>query len=626
MSLICPRSLLRPRTAILAGALALAAMPALAGNKRAFEQTVFFGDSLTDAGYFRPLMPPAAQPVTGQFTTNPGLLWSQFLANYYATDGSAAWLASGAEPRPAEGDNFAVGGARVGVDVVGALGPTPSLASQLGEYLARTGGRANPNALYTVWGGANDLFAIGAGAPLQPTLSDAVGAQVGMVATLRGAGAEYILVPNIPDLGVTPGFLAQGPAAAAQASALARAYNDALYGALAAQNLRFIPLDTFNLLREITAAPGTYGFTNVTGTACQPQIVAQSLTCNPTSYVSPDAPYTYAFADGVHPTTGAHAILADYAIATIEGPRQIALLPQVAAGSGRARADMLADQLEARGSEEGGRVWGGARIDALRIEQGAAGEGFDGGGASLHVGYDRRSGALVYGGHLGIGRQTFDYAGNRGDFRQREAGIGGFIGWHGERGWIDGQLGWTRLRYDVNREVPLGPASRRHVGSTDGDNLSAGISGGWRFGEGSLRHGPVLRLLAQKIRIDGHVESEPELSTALAFPDQDFDSLQASAGWQADFNVDGAWQPWLRLTLDRELGDAPEQAFARMTSVADSAPYAVPAPAFDTRYASLGLGVRGQAWGMELAAGANLRLGQDDADGGSAWLTLGKRF
>src|SRR5690606_24654895 len=104
------------RTA-LAAALALAALPA-AAHDHPFTQTVFFGDSLTDAGYFRPLLPPEVQAVTGQFTTNPGLVWSQWLADFYGT-------AARAQGNGQTGTNFAAGGARNGVDVTGALGFTP---------------------------------------------------------------------------------------------------------------------------------------------------------------------------------------------------------------------------------------------------------------------------------------------------------------------------------------------------------------------------------------------------------------------------------------------------------------------------------------------------------------------
>ena len=72
----------RPIRSLMAAAIALAAVPAMAGESP-YTHAVFFGDSLTDAGYFRPLLPPGVQPVTGQFTTNPGWVWSQQLANYY---------------------------------------------------------------------------------------------------------------------------------------------------------------------------------------------------------------------------------------------------------------------------------------------------------------------------------------------------------------------------------------------------------------------------------------------------------------------------------------------------------------------------------------------------------------
>lgn len=617
-----------PLCLTVAAALALAASPAFAQNAQTFDETVFFGDSLTDAGFFRPLLPAAAQPVTGQFTTNPGLVWSQYLADYYGTNASTAWLATSpaTPPRADAGTNYAVGGARVSVDGSGALGATPSLNSQVNAYLTRTGGRANPNALYTVWGGANDLFAITAGAPVQATLTSAVTAQVGIVGRLQAAGAQYILVPTIPDLGITPGFRAQGAAAMAQGTALASSYNNALFGALAAQNLRVIPLNTFAFLGEVAANPGAYNLRNVTGTACQPQITAQSLTCNPTSYVTPDAASAYAFADGVHPTSAGHKLLSDYAVATIEGPRQIAILPQSAANIGRLRADILADHLDARQGVDGSRVWGDVRYDNQRYKRGMAGDGFDGGGLTLTAGYDRRSEALVYGVFGNIGQQRLDYGARRGDYKQKEAGIGGHIGWHGESGWVDGHVGWTRLDFDVDRDVWLGPAMRTHSGSAEGDNLSVGVSGGWRFEHGRLSHGPVARLLSQRIDVDGYTESQPELSTALAFPDQSFDSLQGSLGWQADLSLSDHLQPFVRVTMDREFEDAPAQAYAQVTSLPNTMPFAVPAPKFDDEYVTLTYGVRSQLWGMDVLSGSTMTVGHVGGSNLSTYISVGKRF
>ncbi len=143
---------------VLAAALAAAALPAVAQQGQ-FSRTVFFGDSLSDAGYYRPVLIQSIGPsggLVGQSTTNPGFVWAQHLAEHYGTNGAA-------NGNGQTGDNYAVSGARVAVDTVGALGPTPSTATQVQRHLA--GGRADPDALYTLWTGANDVFAIAAGAP-----------------------------------------------------------------------------------------------------------------------------------------------------------------------------------------------------------------------------------------------------------------------------------------------------------------------------------------------------------------------------------------------------------------------------------------------------------------------------
>ena len=110
----------RPMRRLLAAALAMAAAMPAAAQDAPFSQTVFFGDSLTDAGYFRPLLPANVQPVTGQFTTNPSLVWSQFLADYYGTRADA-------NGNGQTGTNYAAGGARVASPNPGPLGPKASM-------------------------------------------------------------------------------------------------------------------------------------------------------------------------------------------------------------------------------------------------------------------------------------------------------------------------------------------------------------------------------------------------------------------------------------------------------------------------------------------------------------------
>ncbi|MBC7988630.1 MAG: autotransporter domain-containing protein [Luteimonas sp.] len=602
-----------PARTLLAAALALAAAPALA---QTYSQTVFIGDSLTDAGYFRPLLPPSAQPVIGQFTTNPGFVWSQYLADFYGTSAAPNGNGQG-------GPNYAAGGARVGVDVVGPLGFIPSLVTQTNTYLAANGGRADPNALYTVWGGANDLFAVAADpSQAQAIIGGAVTAQIGIVGTLQAAGARYVIVPTIPDIGVTPSSLAGDPAGQAQGTALATAYNTALFGGLASAGLSVIPLDTFHFLQEVVANPAQYGFSNVTGTACLPP-GSSSLTCSPAAWASPDAPNTYLFADGVHPTSGAHRIVADLAVSALEGPRLIAVLPHSAAMVGRARADRIGAHIAGKPDSDGTRWWADARGDFQRYGDG---DEYDGVGPALTGGVDWTSGNLVFGAFGGYGRQFTHFGQRRGDFEQLDATLGGFAGWYGDNAWVNGQASYTQLSYDIDREVWLGPAKRSHTGSPDGSNISVALNAGWDFEHGALTHGPVIGVLSQQIEIDGYSESQPALSTSLAYPEQEFDSLIGNAGWQASYAINAHLKPYARLTYDREFEDAAEQAFARSQSLPGTLPYAVPGLEYDDSYGTLTFGAQTQLFGLDANMGSAVTVGQKGGNHATVFATVGRGF
>ena len=609
----------RPIRSLLAVALitatAAVAAPALAAGP--YSQTVFFGDSLTDGGFFRPLLPASVRPVTGQFTTNPGLVWSQYLADFYGT---------GAVPNGngQTGTNYAAGGARVGINSTGALGPIPSLATQVNNYLVANGGRADSRALFTVWGGANDLFAItNAGAPAATTIASAVTSEIGIVTQLRNAGAKYILVATVPDLGLTPAFRAQGPAVQATGTALTTSYNTSLFSGLASRGLRVIPLDTFNLLREITAAPAAYGFSNIAGTACQPQITANSLTCNPSSYVTPDAPNTYLFADGVHPTSRAHQIVSQYAVSVLEAPRQLAVLPHSTAVVGRARADRVSGHLAAKPEGDGMRWWADTRIDFQRYDDGNR---YDGVGPALTGGVDWTSGNFVYGGFAGLSRNAYDFGLRGGDFDQTEGTLGGFAGWYGDNVWVNGQLSYTLAKYDVNRDVVLGPVTRTHSGSPDGNNITFGMNAGFNFTGEALTHGPVLGVLMQRIDVDGYAEDQSTLSTALAYPDQSFDSMITSLGWQASYKINDHLTPYTRMTWDMEHEDQAEEAFARSQSIAGSLEYAVPGLEFDDTYLTLQIGARTELFGMDANIGASVTTAQGSGNDATLFATFGKQF
>jgi len=611
------------RRTILASALALAALPAVAANDHPYSQTVFFGDSLTDSGHFRPTLVQLAGPTAasgGRFTTNPGLVWSEFLADFYGTQ---------AVSDNQGGTDYAVGGARVGTNSTVTLAPgvtlpVPSLATQVNAYLTANGGHPHSNALYPGWGGPDHLFADAAGRAGPGPIPSAVTAQVGLVGQLEAAGARYVLVPTLPDMGLTPSARAQGAASQALFTQLATTYNTALFSGLAAQNLRVIPLDTFHLFQEVVANPAAFGLSNVTGTACQPQITAQSLTCSPTTYVNANAPSTYAFADGVHPTTAGHEILADYAVSMLEAPRQIAALSSSASSVGRARADRVVTRAIGAQPEAGTHWWADVRGDFQKT--GDDSSLYEGVGPALTGGVDWTSGALTFGGFLGWGRSELDFGRNAGDFDQTDLTLGGHAAWRSGSAWVDGQLSYSQLDYDINRDIALGNGSRRHHGSTDGTNLSAGVQAGWDFEAGGMRHGPVIGLLSQTIEIDGFNEDQAALSTSLSYPDQDFDSLIGTVGWQVAYTGNQSFVPYARATYDHEFEDMPAEAFATSQSLTGSQQYAVPGLSFDQDYGTLLLGARTKVFGLDANVGVSATVGEKQGDHTTLFATVGSSF
>jgi len=88
------------RTTLLASALLIAFGLSHGEAAAQFSGVYFFGDSLSDAGTFKPVLPPG----TGKFTTNPGPVWVEVFAQRYGFT---------ATPANQGGTDYAEGGARV---------------------------------------------------------------------------------------------------------------------------------------------------------------------------------------------------------------------------------------------------------------------------------------------------------------------------------------------------------------------------------------------------------------------------------------------------------------------------------------------------------------------------------
>ena len=253
----------------------------------AYSQIVSFGDSLSDTGNIFTSTGgayPAAPYFDGNFSN--GDIWIENLASSLGVAAPTASLVGGT--------NYAWGGART--TEAGGAGQ-PSAQTQVAQYFAATAGIADPNALYTIMIGGNDVNAYdGVGYGGAELAADGQVAAT-LAANLLAAGAQSILILNVPDVGTAP--IADGFEAAV--TGLTSLYNGnlaAALGALGSSNVALV--DIFAVTQDIAANPGTYGFTNVDDPCLD--VGAGTLCANPDDY---------AFWDELHPTAAGHQIIAD---------------------------------------------------------------------------------------------------------------------------------------------------------------------------------------------------------------------------------------------------------------------------------------------------------------------------
>jgi phospholipase/lecithinase/hemolysin len=304
---------------------------------------VAFGDSLTDGGSYKDgiLGVGANGLITisnayggGKFTTNGpnAKTWAEIVAeglNTSATFGPAAAEGfSQGYTKQANMLNFAQGGSKVTVTNANAATAASeiSVTTQLDRYLngdstygttPSTGyGTFNSRQLVLVNAGANDIFQAGGNPALVTAAAQELAVQVKLMQT---KGAERIVVASLPDMGKTPYALSGGPANAQGATQLAALYNSTLKSALDAQGVKYVWLDVFTWFVGVLTNPAANGLTNTTGTACNLAILPapSSLFCSQATLVSAGADMTYAFADGVHPSTKMHQLFGAFALTAI---------------------------------------------------------------------------------------------------------------------------------------------------------------------------------------------------------------------------------------------------------------------------------------------------------------------
>ena len=524
-----------------------------------FSDVVVFGDSLSDSGNAASLQP---LPPGSSFTTNPDPVWSEIVAETFGASG---------ENSLARGSNYAFAGACMNPDTPCDADLSPTVTEQIDrDFFLQE--KADPNALYVIWGGVNDVTDSAGADPLNAGRYTVAAASVNVaqIRRLQEAGARHILAFNLPDISKSPYVVNLGQVAQGALTQLVTAYNETLYAGIRESEEGIIPINIHAFFNEIVENHGKYGFTDVTGTACgEPDAgSAVSIACGPEGSrypvtYEPDANEQYLFADRSHPSGATHAMIASMVTSTLAAPVQVSL-----AGEGGVemanihRSAVSAERMTDLGLDRSVGSWrayvtgriGRYKLDALpRLGETQADA------QVFTLGANHRPGTnLWWGAALSFGWYNNDASGAS---LESSAVIGSVHGtWRRGGLYVSGALSAGSTSVDVKRSITLGPAVRAEQGSTSAGQFGAEIDTGWMLGDpADLQHGPFVGLAWLNQSVDGFREKGSS-STAMNFSGFDRDSLIARAGYRVTrtltLNRVGL-RPYANLAYAKEFKDDP---------------------------------------------------------------------
>lgn len=590
-----------------------------------YSSVTFFGDSLTDGGYFKKATEALGHPQSGQYTTNPDNTWATPFAESLGLNSVQNTYDEVTGQQTTTGNNYAIGGARSGIDLqhdkykdtTGKPLPVYSTRSQVDRYLADK--NIDSKGLYTVWTGANDLFAVVKDVPnASNIISAAVSDEVATVKKLHDNGANYIVVPNIPDVGLTPNFV--GTPLATFGTGLVNQYNEALYSGVKNTGANVIPLDTFSLVQQVAANPAAYGFSNVTDKACKD---TSSVECGRADLDKPGAENSYFFADGVHPTGRAHRMIADYANAVVTAPSQVSVLPHIATQSGLATNERLQTHINQRQNQNhtlqsmNPEGWVSANINSLDVA------GFESNGnAQLLLGLDFAHSSLpnaMTGVYANLSQSELDSSKRTGldkvDFD--ELGLGLYHSHNLGKVQLNGALGYSTIDMEINRKVSLDNYTRNYKSDVDGSRYYASLQAGYPMQMANMAQftnttiTPYLGATANRVKLDAIKEGAADDPIAMQFDEQKYNTVYGTLGVKANSRLSNNLNVFGDVHYQKQLDDNHKEVTARVNTLSDMT-FTAPKASLDDDSFGASLGLSRQFKSFLGSAGVSYASGDDD--------------
>jgi outer membrane lipase/esterase len=582
-----------PRARVALLALAALGVPEVA-NAGAFDQFIGFGDSSMDSGYFRYTStggspglggPGSAAALNAQIAATvaaggsgaflgPGIVDTVQLATRFGLTALPVTIPGGS------GTNYANGSAQTvsttaGNNYLRGLYNNIPIVTEMSNYLAAVHGVANPNALYMISYGGNDLTWLQTQAPAglapQAYLQSFASSLTAGITNLQAAGARTILVLNVYAYArlVGPG----GSLTPANASWVSEAatYSADVWSGLHAAGVNFIPADIEGLLRYVSQNPTMFGFTPATALASSPACGAVSaLICAPSQLVTPNAEQTYMWSDQAHLSNAGQTIETDYLYNLLTAPSEISMLAESPVWGGLARAATIQQQIEQSGQTRGPggiNVWVGAGAGHLSNKNASNFPAISGVpfGGTIGADYLTPSGLLV-GAAISAGNQAQNFS-TGGHFAQVDEALSLYAAYRTGPLWGNAVASYDLLQDHVARRVPLGIIIDQNNADTSGHDLALALRGGWDLDVGPIATGPVAGLVLQQVHLNGFSESGTTGFTALSFGSQTRNSAVSQLGWRAAARL-GDWRPFAEVGWNHEWAGGNRSVSASILSIA----------------------------------------------------------
>lgn len=273
-----------------------------------FSKLVVFGDSLSDTGNLAFIDLP--EPYFDNRISD-GPVLADFLAERIGSNARRSGHLLG----QLDGYNYAVAGGNI-------VGQDPEdLAPQVSAYLQRAGNTADPDALYLVFMGGNDLRGLRSQTSTvlaEPQITEIITQLDTQIRRLVDAGARAFLVPDVANVGRIPETLtreAQDPQISLRATTYVRMYNQALSAMLANYQqdtrLSVVNFGLFSAFEAVLDNPSQFGFSTVEEGCFDPDTLNVELECLLFGFERRP------FFDQLHPSSTANRIVSSALLANL---------------------------------------------------------------------------------------------------------------------------------------------------------------------------------------------------------------------------------------------------------------------------------------------------------------------